>query len=127
MQAVYTSVNTTEILMRTPDREQIEKKVKEYLKSNSIKIIDNRLTPMPDRVRSFNNIIATTPSKLSVVAADKETVENLVRRFSTIEIDGVVMRRTSYEIARLLRERGYKLRSPSVKRVAQSIGVKLVS
>lgn len=121
------SINASEIRMREPDRERIQRQTDEFLESNEIQELGTRLAPMPDRALAFNNIIATAPSKLSAVTADKEMVETLVRRFSTIEIDGVKIRRTSYEIARLLRERGYKLRSPSVKRVAQSIGVKLVS
>jgi hypothetical protein len=117
MQASYTSVNTAEIKMREAVRYDLQNKTAEFLKSNAITVVGDRASA-PDRALAFNRTIATAPSRLSVVAADKEAIESMVLRFSKVKM-------TSYEIAKVLRERGYKLRSSSVKRVAGSIGIYL--
>ncbi len=125
MQVGSISANASEILMRSNDRERIQRQVDAFLESKEITVLATRLKPLPEKQHAFNTIIATAPSKLRMVADDKENVEMLVRRFSTVEIDGIRMRRSAHEVAKLMRERGYKLRGPSVERVAQSIGVKL--
>lgn len=125
MQEGSISANASEILMRNIDRERIQRQVDAFLESKEITVLSTRLAPIRETTYAFNTVIATAPSKLRSVAGDKENVEILVRRFSTIEIDGVRIRRSAPEVASLIRERGYKLRGPSVQRVAQSIGVKL--
>lgn len=116
MQSV--SINSTDILLKNIEREKLQSQIEAYLSVSEITVVDNRLEPLPEKVYAFSRIIATAPSRLSVVAADKEAIESMVRRFSKVKM-------TSYEIAKVLRERGYNLRSSSVKRVAQSIGVEL--
>ena len=125
MQAGSISANASEILMRDTDRERIQRQVDAFLESKEITVLSTRLAPIRETTYAFNTIIATAPSKQRMVADDKENVEILVKRFSTIEMHGVRIRRSAPEVARLMRERGYKLRGPSVQRVAQSIGVKL--
>lgn len=125
MQASSISINASEILMRNTDRERIQSQVEAFLESNEITRLGARLAPIMEKTHAFNSGISTAPSKLRSVTDDKENVEALVKRFSTIEIDGVRIRRSAHEVAKLMREHGYKLRGPSVQRVAQSIGVKL--
>lgn len=118
------SVNTTEILMRNSVRNELKNKMAEFLKSNSITVLETRTVPRPDRP-AYNSAINVSPAKAKQVSAAREELSALVRELSTIEIEGVTIRRSATEVAKAMRQRGYKMRAPSVIRIAESIGVSL--
>lgn len=118
------SVNTTEILMRNSVRNELKNKMAEFLKSNSITVLETRTVPRPDRP-AYNSAINVSPAKAKQVSAAREELSALVRELSTIVIEGVVMKRSAIEIARIMRTKGHKLKAPSVTRIAESLGVEL--
>lgn len=118
------SVNTTEILMRNSVRNELKNKMAEFLKSNSITVLETRTVPRPDRP-AYNSAINVSPAKAKQVSAAREELSALVRELSTIEIEGVTIRKSATEVAKAMRLRGHKMRAPSVKRIAESIGVSL--
>lgn len=119
------SVNTTEILMRNSVRNELKNKMAEFLKSNSITVLETRTVPRPDRP-AYNSAINVSPAKAKQVSAAREELSALVRELSTIEIEGVTIRRSATEVAKAMRLRGHKMRAPSVKRIAESIGITLI-
>lgn len=118
------SVNTTEILMRNSVRNELKNKMAEFLKSNSITVLETRTVPRPDRP-AYNSAINVSPAKAKQVSAAREELSALMRELSTIEIEGVTIRRSAAEVAKAMRQRGYKMRAPSVNRIAESIGITL--
>lgn len=118
------SVNTTEILMRNSVRNELKNKMAEFLKSNSITVLETRTAPRSDRP-AYNSAINVSPAKAKQVSAAREELSALVRELSTIVIEGVVMKRSAIEIARIMRTKGHKLKAPSVTRIAESLGVEL--
>lgn len=126
MQAGYTSVNTTEILMRDGMRNDLQNKTAEFLKSNSITVLETRTVPRHERP-AYNSAINVSPAKAKQVSTAREELAAMVRELSTIETEGVTIRRPAVEIAKVMRSKGYKLRTPSVKRIAESIGIALVA
>lgn len=126
MQAGYTSVNTTEILMRDAMRNDLQNKTAEFLKSNSITVLEARTVPRHERP-AYNSAINVSPAKAKQVSTAREELATMVRELSTIEIEGVTIRRPAVEIAKVMRSKGYKLRAPSVKRIAESIGIALAA
>ena len=120
------SVNTTEILMRNSVRNELKNKMAEFLKSNSITVLETRTVPRPDRP-AYNSAISVSPAKAKQVGVAREEAAALVRELSTIEVEGIKLRRSATEIAKVMRSRGHKMRAPSVKRIAESIGITLVA
>ncbi len=112
--------------MRSADRESIASRVSEFLKSGSITKLDIRKGPREERPVLFNNSISSAPSKAPQVAKEKEAIESAIRELSTVVIDGEVVERSSGQIARIMRDNGYKLRATSVLRIAKGIGVNLL-
>ncbi len=126
MQAGYTSVNTTEILMRDAVRHDLQNKTAEFLKSNSITVLETRTVPRPDRP-AFNSAITVSPARAKQVGVAREELAALVRELATVQLMGIETKRSATEIAKVMRGRGYKMRAPSVIRIAESIGIALVS
>lgn len=126
MQTLSFSTNLSDIQMRSADRESIASRVSEFLKSGSITRLDIRKGPREERPVLFNNSISSAPSKAPQVAKEKEAIESAIRELSTVVIDGEVVERSSGQIARIMRDNGYKLRATSVLRIAKGIGVNLL-
>ena len=126
MQTLSFSTNLSDIQMRSADRESIASRVSEFLKSGSITELDIRKGPREERPVLFNNSISSAPSKAPQVAKEKEAIESAIRELSTVVIDGEVVERSSGQIARIMRDNGYKLRATSVLRIAKGIGVNLL-
>lgn len=119
------SVNTTEILMRNSVRNELKNKMAEFLKSNSITVLETRTVPRPDRP-AYNSAISVSPAKAKQVSTAREELATMVRELATIEVEGIKLRRSATEIAKVMRSRGHKMRAPSVKRIAESIGITLI-
>ncbi len=120
------SVNTTEILIRNSVRNELKNKMAEFLKSNSITVLETRTVPRPDRP-AYNSAISVSPAKAKQVSNAREELAAMVRELATIEVEGIKLRRSATEIAKVMRSRGHKMRAPSVKRIAESIGITLVA
>lgn len=120
------SVNTTEIIMRNPVRNELKNKMSEFLKSNSITVLETRTAPRSDRP-AYNSALSVSPARAKQVSLAREELAALVRELATIEIEGVTMRRSATEVAKAMRIRGHKMRAPSVKRIAESIGITLAT
>ena len=118
------SINASEIRVRDPIREDLNRKVSEFLKSGSITKIGNATVKTEPRPQ-FNHIIAVAPTKRAERQQEKEALHAAIAELSHIEIAGVTLIRSAHEVSALLRQRGFKLLSPSVKRVAESIGIQL--
>lgn len=124
MQLVSTSIHAADIYARDSERAELARYVDRFLENNEITVLEIRTTPPPNR-ETFNRAITVVPSKQLAVSADREIVDSMVRELAFIEIEGVRIARSAYEIGKLMREKGYKLRAQSVKRVAKSIGIEL--
>ena len=120
----YISVNTAEIVMRDAVRNELQSKIDEFLKANEITVLETRTVPRYERP-AFNSAINVSQTKAKQVGVAREEIASLVRDLSTIEIEGVTIRRSAAEVAKAMRQRGYKMRALSVIRIAESIGVSL--
>lgn len=120
----YISVNTAEIVMRDAVRNELQSKIDEFLKANEITVLETRTVPRYERP-AFNSAINVSQTKAKQVGVAREEIASLVRDLSTIEIEGVTIRRSAAEVAKAMRQRGYKMRAPSVIRIAESIGIAL--
>lgn len=120
----YISVNTVEIVMRDAVRNELQSKMDEFLKSNEITVLETRTTPRSDRP-AYNSALSVSPARAKQVSLAREELAALVRELSTIEIEGVTIRRSATEVAKAIRIRGHKMRAPSVIRIAENIGLEL--
>ena len=120
----YISVNTAEIVMRDAVRNELQSKMDEFLKSNEITVLETRTTPRSDRP-AYNSALSVSPARAKQVSLAREELAALVRELSTIEIEGVTIRRSATEVAKAIRIRGHKMRAPSVIRIAENIGLEL--
>lgn len=120
----YISVNTVEIVMRDAVRNELQSKMDEFLKSNEITVLETRTTPRPDRP-AYNSALSVSPARAKQVSLAREELAALVRELSTIEIEGVTIRKSATEVAKAMRIRGHKMRAPSVIRIAENIGLEL--
>ncbi len=118
------SINASEIRVRDQVREDLNSKVSEFLKSGSITKVGTGTVKTETRPQ-FNHIIAVAPTKRAERQQEKEALHAAIAELSHIEIAGVTLIRSAHEVSALLRQRGFKLLSPSVKRVAESIGIHL--
>ncbi len=118
------SINASEIRVRDQVREDLNRKVSEFLKSGSITKVGTGTVKTETRPQ-FNHIIAVAPTKRAERQQEKEALHAAIAELSHIEIAGVTLIRSAHEVSALLRQRGFKLLSPSVKRVAESIGIQL--
>ena len=118
------SINASEIRVRDQVREDLNLKVREFLKSGSITKVGTGTVKTETRPQ-FNHIIAVAPTKRAERQQEKEALHAAIAELSHIEIAGVTLIRSAHEVSALLRQRGFKLLSPSVKRVAESIGIAL--
>ena len=118
------SINASEIRVRDQVREDLNLKVREFLKSGSITKVGTGTVKTETRPQ-FNHIIAVAPTKRAERQQEKEALHAAIAELSHIEIAGVTLIRSAHEVSALLRQRGFKLLSPSVKRVAESIGIQL--
>lgn len=118
------SINASEIRVRDQLREDLNLKVREFLKSGSITKVGTGTVKTETRPQ-FNHIIAVAPTKRAERQQEKEALHAAIAELSHIEIAGVTLIRSAHEVSALLRQRGFKLLSPSVKRVAESIGIHL--
>ena len=124
MQTGSTSIHASEIHARENDRAKLARYVDSFLEGNEITVLETRTTPRPDRP-AYNSAISVSPAKAKQVSAAREELSALVRELSTIEIEGVTIRRSATEVAKAMRQRGHKMRAPSVIRIAESIGIAL--
>ena len=124
MQAGSTSVHAAEIYARESARAEIARYVDSFLEGNEIPVLETRTVPLPDRP-AYNSAISVSPAKAKQVGVAREEAAALVRELSTIEIEGVTIRRSATEVAKAMRQRGYKMRAPSVIRIAENIGLEL--
>ncbi len=124
MQTGSTSIHASEIHARESDRAEIARYVDSFLENNEITVLETRTTPRSDRP-AYNSALSVSPARAKQVSLAREELAALVRELSTIEIEGVTIRRSAAEVAKAMRQRGYKMRAPSVKRIAESIGVNL--
>lgn len=122
----YISVNTAEIVMRDAVRNELQSKMDEFLKANEITVLETRTVPRYERP-AFNSAINVSQTKAKQAGVAREEIASLVRDLSTIEIEGVTIRRSAAEVAKAMRQRGYKMRAPSVIRIAESIGIELTN
>ena len=118
------SINASEIRMRDQLREDLGRKVNDFLKSSTITNVGTTAAKIKKRAQ-FNHIIAVAPTKRAERQQEKEALHAAIAELSHIEIAGVTLIRSAHEVSALLRQRGFKLLSPSVKRVAESIGIQL--
>lgn len=121
-----TSAHAAEIYARENDRAKLARYVDSFLESNEITVLETRTTPRPDRP-AYNSAISVSPAKAKQVGVAREEAAALVRELSTIEIEGVTIRRSATEVAKAMRLRGYKMRAPSVIRIAESVGIELTN
>lgn len=119
-----TSAHAAEIYARENDRAKLARYVDSFLESNEITVLETRTTPRPDRP-AYNSALSVSPARAKQVSLAREELAVLVRELSTIEIEGVTIRRSATEVAKAMRQRGYKMRAPSVIRIAESIGIAL--
>lgn len=120
-----TSAHAADIHARDKERAELARYVDSFLEGNEITVLETRTTPRPDRP-TYNSAISVSPAKAKQVGVAREEAAALVRELSTIEIEGVTIRRSATEVAKAMRQRGYKMRAPSVRRIAESIGITLI-
>ena len=118
------SINASEIRMRDQLREELGRKVNDFLKSGTITNVGTTAAKIKKRAQ-FNHIIAVAPSKRAERQQEKETLNAAIAELSHIEIAGVRLTRSAHEVSALLHKRGFRLRPASVKRVAEGIGIAL--
>lgn len=124
MQQHSTSSNASEILIRNAIRNELQIKMQEFLQTNEITVLEAQIPARIERP-AYNAVISVSPHKAKQVNIEREEYTTQVRELSTIEIRGIPIRRSATEIAKLMRQRGYKARSSSVIRVAESLGIKV--
>ena len=124
MQTGSTSIHASEIHARESDRAEIARYVDSFLEGNEITVLETRTTPRPDRP-AYNSALSVSPASSKQVSLAREELAALVRELSTIEIEGVTIRKSATEVAKAMRLRGYKMRAPSVIRIAENIGLEL--
>lgn len=118
------SIHAVEVMLKDTERNKLADQVEQFLKSNQVSVFGTRKWSKEERP-AFNDVISIIPERRAAAAAQKEALHAAISELSHIEINGVTIIRSSYEVAGLLRKRGFKLLSPSVKRVAESIGIQL--
>lgn len=116
------SIHAVEVMLKDTERNKLADQVEQFLKSNQVSVFGIRKWSKEERP-AFNDVISIIPERRAAAAAQKEALHAAISELSHIEINGVTIIRSSYEVAGLLRKRGFKLLSPSVKRVAESIGI----
>lgn len=126
MQTGSTSIHAAEIYARENDRAKLSRYVDSFLEGNEITVLETRTTPRPDRP-AYNSALSVSPARSKQVSLAREELAALVRELSTIEIEGVTIRKSATEVAKAMRQRGYKMRAPSVIRIAESIGIELTN
>ena len=124
MQTGSTSIHASEIYARENDRAKLARYVDSFLEGNEITVLETRTTPRPDRP-AYNSAISVSPAKAKQVSTAREELATMVRELATIEVEGIKLRRSATEIAKAMRLRGYKMRAPSVIRIAENIGLEL--
>lgn len=118
------SINASEIRMRDQLREELGRKVNDFLKSGTITNVGTTAAKIKKRAQ-FNHIIAVAPVKRAERQQEKEDLSAAIAELSHIEIAGVRLTRSAHEVSALLHKRGFRLRPASVKRVAEGIGIAL--
>lgn len=118
------SINASEIRMRDQLREELGRKVNDFLKSGTITSVGTTAAKIKKRAQ-FNHIIAVAPAKRAERQQEKESLNAAIAELSHIEIAGVRLIRSAHEVSALLHKRGFRLRPASVKRVAEGIGIAL--
>ena len=118
------SINASEIRMRDQLREDLGRKVNDFLKSGTITNVGTTAAKIKKRAQ-FNHIIAVAPAKRAERQQEKESLNAAIAELSHIEIAGVRLTRSAHEVSALLHKRGFRLRPASVKRVAEGIGIAL--
>lgn len=110
--------------MRNAIRNELQIKMDEFLKANEITVLETR-TPARIERPAYNAVISVSPNKAKQVSTCREEYAAQVRELPTIEIHGIPIKRSATEIAKLMRQRGYKVHATSVIRIADSIGIKV--
>ena len=118
------SINASEIRMRDQLREELGRKVSDFLKSGTITNVGTTAAKIKKRAQ-FNHIIAVAPAKRAERQQEKESLNAAIAELSHIEIAGVRLTRSAHEVSALLHKRGFRLRPASVKRAAEGIGIAL--
>ena len=124
MQSVSTSIHAADIYARDSERAELARYVDSFLENNEITVLETRTVPRPDRP-AYNSALSVSPARAKQVSLARDELADLVRELSTIEIEGVRIKRSAHEVAKIMRSKGYKLRAPSVRRIAASIGLEL--
>lgn len=119
-----TSAHAADIYARDKERAELARYVDSFLENNEITVLETRTVPRYERP-AFNSAINVSQTKAKQAGVAREEIASLVRDLSTIEIEGVTIRRSAAEVAKAMRQRGYKMRAPSVIRIAESIGIAL--
>ncbi len=118
------SINASEIRMRDQLREDLGRKVNDFLKSGTITKVGTTAAKIKKRAQ-FNHIIAVAPAKRAERQQEKEDLNAAIAELSHIEIAGVRLTRSAHEVSALLHKRGFRLQPASVKRIAEGIGIAL--
>ena len=120
------SIHATDIAGRESDRQKLAKLTKKFLKTGSVTFLETRTTPLPGRaVFNHGGAAMTDSPKTQGLAGDREEIIAEVRKLAVLEIEGVKIKRSAFEIGQIMRANGYKLRAQSVRRIAESSGVDL--
>ncbi|MDY0250743.1 MAG: hypothetical protein RBR45_11920 [Pseudomonas sp.] len=118
------SAHASEVRMKDVERRTLAAQVAQFMKENKVPELKTRRESKVERL-VFNNSIAVAPAKRAERQQEKEALHAAIAELSCIEIEGVTIIRSAYEVSAMLRQRGFRLLSPSVKRVAESIGIYL--
>lgn len=121
-----TSAHAADIHARDKQRAELARYVDSFLENNEITVLETRIAPRPDRP-AYNSALSVSPARAKQVSLARDELADLVRELSTIEIEGVRIKRSAHEVAKIMRSKGYKLRALSVRRIAASIGLELAS
>lgn len=119
------SINTSHIASKAALRAELAESVEAFLKAGVVTQASIGETAKLTKKPQFNHILATEPTKQAERAAAREALHAAIAELAHAEIEGVTLVRSAHEVATMLRPMGFRLVSPSVKRVAESIGIYL--
>ena len=92
------SINASEIRVRDQVREDLNRKVSEFLKSGSITKVGTGTVKTGTRPQS-DHIIAVAPTKRAERQQEKEALHAAIAELSHIEIAGVTLIRSAHEVS----------------------------
>lgn len=125
MQTNRVSTHLTEILTLNSAREELNELVSKFLKKNKITVVQTNVFAKSSGTAAFNNQITESNKKRETNFERREKMIKKIRQLSTIEIGGETISRSAYEIAKLMRESGYRVTAPSITRIAHESNIKI--